>query len=121
MINQLLLICSTIIIYEFIRYFELKKIIKSNIVIYNKIFNLFRLKKVSDYRKEKLILHYSKSLFIVSIKIITLIISIFMFIYAINFLSNSFINLIISVYGFVEITLVILIYHLVKKKIYAKL
>ena len=121
MINQLLLICSAIIIYEFIRYVQLINIVKSNLKIYQKILKLFKFKKVSDFRKEKLILNYSKSLFIVSIKIFAILISILVFMLILNLLSNSFLNLVISILGIIELSIIFLIYHLIRKKFYAKL
>ena len=121
MINQLLLICSAIIIYEFIRYVQLINIVKSNLKIYQKILKLFQYKNVTDFRKEKLILNYSKTLLLVSIKIIVILISIFVFMIILNFLSNSYLNLLISVFGIIEISIFFLIYHLIRKKFYAKL
>ena len=121
MINQLLLIGSVIIIYEFIRYVQLIDIVKSNLKIYKKILKLFQYKNVSDFRKEKLILNYSKSLFIVSIKIFTILISILIFMYILDLLSNSFLNLVISILGIIELTIVFIIYHLLRKKYDAKL
>ena len=121
MINQLLLICSAIIIYEFIRYVQLINIVKSNLKIYQKILKLFKFKKVSDFRKEKLILNYSKTLLLVSIKIIVILISIFAFMIVLKFLSNSYLNLVISVLGIIELSIIFLIYHLIRKKFYAKL
>ena len=38
-----------------------------------------------------------------------------------NFLSNSYLNLLISVFGIIEISIFFLIYHLIRKKFYAKL
>ena len=121
MINQLLLICSAIIIYEFIRYVQLINIVKSNLKIYQKILKLFKFKKVSDFRKEKLILNYSKSLFIVSIKIFAILISIFIFMLILNLLSNSFLNLVISILGIIELSIFFVIYYLLRRKFYAKL
>ena len=121
MINQLLLICSTIIIYEFIRYVQLIEIVKSNLKIYQKILKLFQYKNVSDFRKEKLILNYSKTLLLVSIKIIVILISIVAFMIILNFLSNSYLNLVLSLFGIIEFSIILLIYHLIRKKFYAKL
>ena len=121
MINHILLICSSIVIYEFIRYVKLTNIIKSNLKIYQKILKLFKYKNVSDFRKEKLIFKYSKSLFILSIKIFSILILILIFIYTLNLLSQSFLNLIISIYGIIELSIIIIIYHQLKKKINAKL
>ena len=116
MINQLLLICSAVIIYEFVTYVELIKIVQSNLKIYQKILKLFKFQKVSDFRKEKLIFNYSKSLFIISMKILVIIIIIFIFIVTVNLLSNSFLNLIISFVGVFEISVIFIIYHKVRKK-----
>ena len=121
LINQLLLIGSIICIYEFIRFVKFRDIIKSSLKIYKKIIKLFNLKKVSDFRKEKLIFNYSKSLLIVSAKIFSILICILIFMLSLNQLSNSFLNLVISVFGIIEITLIFIIYHNFKKKINAKL
>ena len=119
MISQLLLICSTIIIYEFIKYAKLIDIIQSNLRIYQKILKLFKFKKVSDFRKEKLILDYSKSLLVVSIKIVATLTSISIFMVILNLLSNSYLNSVISILGIIKITVVFIIYHLIRKKFYA--
>jgi ABC-type multidrug transport system permease subunit len=116
LINHLLLICSTIIIYEFIRYVKFTDIIKSNLKIYKKIIKLFTFKKVSDFRKEKLIFNYAKLLFTISLKIFSILISILIFMFILNLLSNSFLNLVISVFGIIEITLVFIIYYQLRKK-----
>jgi len=121
LINHILLICSSIVIYEFIRYVKFTDIIKSNLKIYQKILKLFQYKNVSDFRKEKLILNYSKTLLLVSIKIIVILISIVVFMIILNFLSNSYLNLVLSLFGIVELSVFFLIYHLIRKRFYAKL
>ena len=121
MINQFLIICSAIIVYEFIRYVKLIDIVRSNLKIYQKILKLFKFKNVTDFRKEKLILNYSKSLFILSIKIFTILISILVFMYILDLLSHSFLNLVISILGIIELSIVFIIYHLLRKKYDAKL
>ena len=121
MINQILLVCSSVIIYEFIRYVKLVDIIKTNLKTYNKILKLFKYKKVSDFRKEKLILNYSKTLFIVSIKIIAIVTTIFIFMLSLYLLSESFLSLVFSVFGIIELSIIFIIYNLFKKKINAKL
>ena len=121
MINLLLLICSAIIIYEFIRYVQLINIVKSNLNIYQKILRLFQYKNVSDFRKEKLIFNYSKSLLLVSIKIIVILILILVFMMILNLISDSYLNFIMSILGIIELSIVFLIYHLIRKKFYAKL
>ena len=121
MINHILLICSSIVIYEFINYLKFANVIKSNLKIYQKIFNLFKNKNISDFRKEKLILNYSKTLLLVSIKIIVILISIIVFMIILNLLSNSYLNFIISILGIIELSIVFMIYHLIRRKFYAKL
>ena len=121
MINHILLVCSFVIIYEFIQLVNFKNIVKSNLKIYQKILKLFKFKKVSDFRKEKLILNYSKTLLLVSIKIIVILISILVFMIILNFLSNSYLNLVLSLFGIVELSVFFLIYNLIRKKFYAKL
>ena len=121
MINQSLLIFSAIILYEFIRFVQLINIIKSIFKIYQKLFKLFKYNNVSDFRKEKLILNYSKILLLVSIRIIGIFISIFIFVIILNSVSSSYLDLVISVLGIIELSIFFLIYHLIRKKFYAKL
>ena len=121
MIDQFLIIFSAILIYEFLKYFNLIKILGLNIKVLKKILRLFKLNKVSDTRKELLIFNYSKSLFISSIKILVILLSILFFLFFVSKLSSSFINLIISFLGILEITIIFLLYHKLKKKFYAKL
>ena len=121
MINHILLVCSSILIYEFIRYIRFIDILKSNLKIYQKILKLFKYKNISDFRKEKLILNYSKTLLLVSIKIIVILISIFVFMIILNLLSNSYLSLVISVLGIIELSIVFMIYHLIRRKFYEKL
>ena len=121
MINHSLIICFVIITYEFVKYVNLNNILRSNLVVYKKILRLFKYSKASDFRKEKLILSYSKLLFIISIKILTIIFSIFIHLMIINLISNSFINLVISILGIIELSIFFLIYHLIRKRFHAKL
>jgi FtsH-binding integral membrane protein len=54
-------------------------------------------------------------------KIFSILIGILAIMLILNLLSNSFLNLIISVLGVVEITLVFIVYHQLRKRIDAKL
>ena len=121
MIKHILLICSAILIYEFIKFVKFADIIKLNLKLFKKMIFLFKSKYVSDYRKEKLILNYSKSLLLISLKILFILICIVVIMFFLNYLSNSFLNLVISLTGIIEITLVLSIYHNLRKKINAKL
>ena len=121
MINHILLICFSIITYEFLNYLGFINIIKLNFKIYQKILKLFKVKFVSDFRKQRLILNYSKSLFIISIKIFIMLICILILIYFLNLFSYSFIDIIISISGIVELSIFYSIYYFVRKKINAKI
>ena len=121
LIKHILLICSAILIYEFIKFVKFTDIIKLNLKLFKKMIFLFKSKYVSDYRKEKLILNYSKSLILISLKIFFILICIVVIMFFLNYLSNSFLNLVISLTGIIEITLVLSIYHNLRKKINAKL
>lgn len=121
MINQIFLICFVIISYEFIKYIKFHKLFLLNFEIYKKIFNLLKLKRVSDLRKEKLILNYSKLLFVSSIKILCVIIIILFFIFIINLISETFFNLVISVIGIIELTMIFIFYHIIRIAINGKI
>ena len=103
------------------RYVKFIDIVNTNLIIYKKIIKLFKLKKISDIRKEKLLFYYSKSLLITSLKIFSLLISILIFGYILSLFSNSLIDLFISILGIAEVSIFFIIYHLFRKKINAKL
>jgi hypothetical protein len=119
--DSLYLFFLSIFIYEFMNFINPKKILKSNIEIYKKLFKLFLSSKVSDFRKEKLVLNYSKSLFIISFYILSIIFFCLILMYIINILSNSFISFVFSILGVIQITATLVIYNLSKKLINAKL
>jgi len=121
LINHILLIFFSVFIYELIKYSRFADIIKSNLKIYQKILKLFKYKNVSDFRKEKLLFNYSKSLFTISIKIFLILILILIFMYTLNILSQSFLKLVISIFGIIELSLVFVTYHQLRKKINEKL
>ena len=117
MIDQILLALTVIIIYEFISLIKFKIILKFNLKIYQKIFLLFRLKRVSDFRKEKLILRYSNLLFLISVKILAIILVIIIFMFVMTLISRTYFNLIISIIGILEISLFFIVYYFIRKKI----
>ena len=65
--------------------------------------------------KKKLIFNYSKSLFLTSIKIFTILLLIIILILIIELLFNSFLNLIISILGILEMSVIVIIYHKIRK------
>ncbi len=121
MIDHILLIFSTIIIYEFIKYVQMVNIIKSNFKIYKKMTKLFKCNNVLESRKEKLIFNYSKSLLIISMRIFIIFFSVFIFFLIIGLLSNSYLYYAFSILGIIEVSIIFIIYALIRKKIDAKL
>jgi len=119
LINHIILLFTSIFIYEFINFFKLFKTVNLNLKIYKKFLNLFKFSKISDFRKQKSILIYSKSLFFTSLKIFIILVFIIILLFLISKLSNSFMSLIVSLYGIIEITFFLLIYHFLRKKINA--
>ena len=121
MINQLLLIIFVICVYEFIKYIKFRDKLKLNLEIYYKLLKLFRLKNASDFRKEKLIFYYSKSLFKISITILFILILMFIFMAILDLFSSSFFSFTTSLFGIIEFGIVFIIYYQIRKKFNAKL
>ena len=117
MINHILLIVLSLIIYELIKYFKFFNLIKLNLKIYKKIIKSFNYKNVSDFRKEKLIFNYSKLLFNTSLKIFLIIALIIIVFYVLGLFSESLYRFIISIFGTIELIIIIIIYHQFRKKL----
>tara|TARA_A100001015_G_C15009264_1_gene722230 strand:- start:295 stop:825 length:531 start_codon:yes stop_codon:yes gene_type:complete len=116
LINHFLSILISIFLYEvYIRgnFFESFKIILS------RTFLLIKLIKSNkkDEIKEKILFHFIKSIFLSSFKIFLLLIFITIFIFFLNFVSNTFINFVLSLLGFLELILLIFIYKIIRRKI----
>ena len=121
MINQILLILSVIIIIEFINYTKLLILIKMNFEACKKLIKFFTFENLSNIEKENIIFKDAKKLLIISLKVLLVFISIIFYLLVLNFLSKSFFKLIISLTGFIEISIISVIYYFIKKKINAKL
>ena len=117
MIDQLFLFMTSIVIYEFIKYFKFQLIVSQSIKICKKILKLFTLKFTSDFRKEKLILNYAMALFTLSIKALCIILIIIFFIMSFDFVLNTFFITLTSAEGMIKVTIFILIYHILRKKV----
>ena len=111
----------SIVIFEFLKFTKFTNILKQNIILYRKIIKLIKFKYVSEIWKEKALLRYSQLLFLTSIKILSIIITIIFTSIFINFYFYSFLKEILSIYGFIEIAIIFLLYHHLRNKIYAKL
>lgn len=122
MISHLLIILFVIFIYEMIIYFDFVQILKLNIKTLRKLIGLIKFRNSSDLRKEKLILNYSRTLFLTSLKILITILFILFLILILDIFFVSFLESILSLFGTIEIIFTIIIYNkLRKKKINAKL
>ncbi len=116
MINRLLLIGYIIGIFELTNFIKLRHIINKNLKIYNKIIKLFSAKKLTDVKKEKLILFYSKALFLISIKLLVVILIIFFFLILIALFNPYFLSYVISLNGILEVIIISTIYYIFRFK-----
>tara|TARA_B100000579_G_scaffold390851_1_gene365643 strand:+ start:1852 stop:2202 length:351 start_codon:yes stop_codon:yes gene_type:complete len=115
MANQLCLFVFVILSFEYLKFIKILKIINENIKFYKKIFKLFSIKNASDSRKQKALLNYSKNLFLISFKIVLILLLIVLFIYIINLLNKSFLVFLFSIYGIIEAMLIFFIYSFIRK------
>ena len=113
MTNQILLIFLNIIIYESYKFFKFNYI--SNFNLIKKIFKLIKLKKNFYSKKEKLILIYSKKLFIYNLRLISFVIYILIILLLLNLISESFLKFIISIFGLIESSIFIIIWSNFRK------
>jgi len=121
LIDQLLIVCLTIFVYELLVIIKFSKILRENFIIYKKIIKLIGFKKGSDLRKFKLILNYSKFLLTISFKMILILLIILILILLLNQISNTFLNFITSILGVFEITLLYVFYRQIRKRTHGKL
>ena len=84
--------------------------------IYKEYFNIFRSKNNSDLEKEEMIFKYSKLLMLSSLKILSLLLVIIFFIFLFNEIFTSIFEIIVSIIGIIEITIFVLIYHVLRSK-----
>ena len=117
MIKQIILIINIITIYEILFSFNFFKLIKKNVNFYKKIFSLLKFKRVSDYRKEKVLFNYSKNLFLISLKIIFILMICLLIIFISNLLVKDFYSLLFSIIGFFEVVILTYVYIWIKKKL----
>tara|TARA_B100000029_G_scaffold470575_1_gene509521 strand:+ start:489 stop:869 length:381 start_codon:yes stop_codon:yes gene_type:complete len=121
LINQILLILSSIFIIEYIFYLRLISKINNNLQIYKKILNLIRNKKIDDDEKKSKIFIYIKNLLYSSLIIFLIIILIVFFLLLLQLISKTFINFYFSGIGIIEVFLFLIIYYVLRKKFNAKL
>lgn len=121
LINQILLILSSVFIIEYIFYLRLISKINNNLKIYKIIFSLIRNRKIDDDEKKSKIFIYSKNLLYSSLIIFLIIILIVFFLLLLQLISKTFINFYFSGIGIIEVFLFLIIYYVLRKKFNAKL
>jgi len=121
LISHFVIIVFVIFVYEYLKITKFIIILNINIDIYKKFIKLFKFKRVSDHWKEKIILNYSKSLLFSSIKILFSIIIIVLVVFLIERFIDNFLQTILTLAGIIETILFFFIYHILRKKFYAKL
>lgn len=117
MITQLGLVFLVLISFELIKFFDLKNLIKENKNIYKCLFNDFFNDELDDLTKQKQIIKTSKTLLIISFKILLCIGIILFFIFILNYFNNGLFKFLLSVLGMMETIVFFTVYSLIRKKI----
>ena len=111
----------SIIFFEIFRILKLKNIFSEYLILIKKILKSLKSKNISDHWLQKFLISISLKLLKLSLKVLMIIISLITIIYFLNYINNDLFNLLISINGFLLITLTIIIYSLLKRLINAKL
>tara|TARA_B100000287_G_C20342533_1_gene666409 strand:- start:161 stop:526 length:366 start_codon:yes stop_codon:yes gene_type:complete len=113
------LILLTVLVFEAFLFFNIKKNTKDILSIFTKLFELTkRIKNISDYTFERALIIYSKFLINRSLKFFLFcVVFLFLFlgIYKIN---RTFALFLISYSSIIKITIVLIIYNFLRKRIY---
>ena len=115
MIIHLKLALLTIFLVETIIFFKTFDLILKTIKILKKLFQLFILKNVSDYWKEKVLFNYSKNIFIYSLKIILYFLSAIIFLWVLLSYDVSLKKNLLSIIGILETIIIAVAYLRLKK------
>ena len=89
--------------------------------IYKKLYKLFKLNNVSDFRKELLLFRYAKLIFVNSMKVFFIILAVIILILIINLINNSYLDFILSLNGIIQSIFIFIFYYFLRKKINEKL
>lgn len=118
--NSIKIVIFSVIFLEIFFFFRLLKIIKISYKLNKKIFKIFLIKK-SDHFKQKLLFIYSKKIIFSSLKIFSILFILFIVLLLIREYDKLFYNFLVSLKGFVIITIISYIYYLLRRKIIEKL
>ena len=111
------LIIFILLSYEIFKYFKVGKLINENFNVYKKFINELKDKEKREKFNEKEIFLFSKKLLISSSKIFIVLIFIILLIFINNIIIENFLNFLISIKGIIETSIILLIYHNLRKKI----
>ena len=117
MINHTITIIFSILTVEIILYFNFVKKVKLCLSTVKKIYIVVFYKKASEHWKEKTLLKYSQLLLLNSIKLLVILFIIFVFLFLMTLFYKSFLNYLISYIGFAEVTFVVFLYAVFRKKV----
>ena len=106
-----------IILYELLIYLKFTKHLKLNLSFYKKLFLYIFNSTLTDDKKEKLVLKYSKKLFLISLKIIMIMILILLSFYIIDLYILKIIGFSLSKSGIFFSIIVIIIYKYLRSYI----
>ena len=115
MMTHLGLIFIIILSCELLIYFRFVHLLKKNINLYKKIFKLLNFKQASDTWKEKVLLNYSKNLFLTSVKVILILSLIIIIFFIFSYLDKNFFKFILSFIGIIETTILFLFYSYLRQ------
>ena len=121
MTNKIVLIFFIIFSYEILFFFKIFNKINKNLKILKKIIKLFLLENLTDLRKEKLLVIYSKILLKGSAFIVFILLLILLLIFLIYYFFNSLFYFLVSFYGTLIILVLCVGYHYLRLWINAKL
>ncbi len=107
----LFVICVVEIIIKFNLFLKFK--ISKNLII--RLLRLFKLKKVSDTWKEKVLFYYTKKIFQISLQIILIFLIILLLYSLLIYIDFSINKYLFSIIGLLEVTIIALIYYKIRK------
>ena len=111
------LIIFILLSYETLKYFKVTKLINENFNVYKNFINQLKNSEKRERLDEKEIFLFSKKLLISSFKIFMVLIFIILLIFINSLIIENFSNFLISIKGIIETSIILFIYHNLRKKI----
>ena len=114
------LIIFILLSYETFKYFKVSKLINENFNVYKNFINQLKNnenKKKNEIFNEKELFSFSKKLLLSSFKIFIVLIFIILLIFINSLVIENFSNFLLSIKGIIETSIILFIYHNIRKKI----